>query len=134
MTESPFTTPPRDNRNMKRYCQLMFLCAVAYLASTIVLNKGYVEPLALRWLIAFVPSVFAAIAAWAYWRYLRETDELLRAIELRALALSFTAGFITWPMVELVETIVIDIQMNLTMLVMCLVYAVSVVRGRLATL
>jgi hypothetical protein len=126
---------PRDRRNSRRYVQLSLLWALVYVGCTYALAFDYVEALPLRWLLVFVPSVFACFSVGAYWRYLHGMDELLRAIELRALAQSIAAGFVTWPALELLENgMALDIDVPVTLLVMTGFYAFGVARGRLAHL
>lgn len=135
MKESLDATTPRDRRNAGRYIRFSALWAVVYIASTFVLGAGYVESVPLRWLIAFMPSVFAVFSVRAYWRYLLGMDELLRSIELKALALSISAGFIMWPAVELVETgVPLDVHIPVVLLVMTGVYCYGLARGRMAHL
>jgi hypothetical protein len=131
MNEAAGGTTPRDKRNLKRYVGLMFLWAVVYVGSNFVLRGAYVEPVPLRWLIALMPSIFGAIAVSAYWRYLREADELMRAIELKALALAVSVGFIVLPAVELIKAgVPLEFDLNVTMLVMAGFYSFGVVKGR----
>jgi hypothetical protein len=126
---------PRDSRNIKRYIALKALWALAFILSTFVLQMELIEPVALRWLIAFIPSAFAAIAARAYWRYLTQMDELLRAIELKALALSVAAGVVVWPAVFLLEVgVPLELDVPVVLLVMTGVYVFGLARGRMAYL
>jgi hypothetical protein len=126
---------PRDARNTKRYILFQAIWAVAFGVSTFLLAAKYVELLPLRWLLALIPSVFAAMAARAYWRYLTEMDELLQVIELKALALAIAAGFITWPAVFLLEVgVLLDLHVPVVLLVMTGFYVFGLARGRMAYL
>lgn len=129
-----FSMPPRDRRNVGRYTRLAFVWAVVYVACTFALAFDYVESTALRALLAFVPSAFALLAMRAYWRYVQEMDELLRAIELKALALAISVGFVVWPAMELLALLPLDIDVPVTMLVMTACYVFGLMRGRLAHL
>jgi hypothetical protein len=130
-----FGTTPRDSRNSKRYIQLSFLWAVIYVGSTFALVFGSVESLPLRWLLVFLPSVFACFSARAYWRYLNQMDELLRTIELKALALAVAAGFVVWPTVELLENgMQLEVPVPVALLVMTGCYVFGLARGRMAHL
>jgi len=129
-----FATPPRDQRNVSRYIRFSFVWALAYVGCTFALAFDYVDAAPLRWLLAFVPSAFAALSVRAYWRYVNQMDELLRAIELKALALAISAGFIVWPAMALLELMPLDIDVPVTLLVMTACYVYGLVRGRLAHL
>jgi hypothetical protein len=135
MNEPGLAVTRRDQRNSKRYIQLSFLWAVVYVACTFTLAFELVASVPLRWLLAFLPSAFAALSATAYWRYLHGMDELLRAIELKALALAITAGWIVWPTMELLENgLKLDVDVPVVMLVMTGFYVYGLFRGRLAHL
>ena len=132
---SSATLPPRDQRNAGRYVKLNLLWALVYVACTFVLAADYVEATAPRLLLALLPSVFACFSARAYWRYLNEMDELLRAIELKALALCVAAGFVVWSAVDLVTNEVLSgIRVPVTLLVMTAFYVYGLMKGRLAHL
>ena len=49
---------------------------------------------AIPWLVAMLPAVAGAGLLVAYTRYLRDIDELQRAIQLQAMALGFGGGFL----------------------------------------
>ncbi|MDY6984214.1 MAG: hypothetical protein SV422_14105 [Pseudomonadota bacterium] len=129
-----YSMPARDRRNVGRYVRFAFVWALVYVACTFALAFDYAESIALRMLLAFVPSVFAILAVRAYWRYMQEMDELLRAIELKALALAISVGFVVWPAMELLELLPLDIDIPVTMLVMTACYVYGLMRGRLAHL
>lgn len=106
--------------------RVIFLCALVF---------EYVASPPLRWLLVFLPSVFACLAARAYWRYLNQMDELLRTIELKALALAVAAGFVAWPMVELLENgMQREVPVPVVLLVMTGFYVFGLARGRMAHL
>lgn len=130
--ETCSTTTPRDRRNSARYTRLMALWALVYVACTYAVSAGYAEALPLMWLAILLPSAFAALAAHAYWRYMNGLDELLRAIELRALALALSAGFVVWPAMELIELGVADVKVPVTLLVITASYVYGLMKGRLA--
>jgi hypothetical protein len=123
---------PRDRRNRRRYTLLLAVWALAFLSSTFLIASDVVTVGPLRWVAACVPSIFAIIAVIAYWRYLREADELAGAIQLKALAFAVSAGFIVWPAFELLAEsgVPIDDWPNLTMLTMIGFYVFGVALGR----
>jgi hypothetical protein len=135
MNESLNTTTPRDRRNAGRYIRFSALWAVVYVVCTLVLAEEYVASVPLRWLIAFIPSASAVFSARAYWQYLVGMDELLRAIELKALALSVSVGFVIWPAVELIEIgVPLNFHVPVVLLVMTGAYSYGLLKGRMAHL
>ncbi len=90
------------------------------------------DPVSVAWIVALLPSIVATFAVFAYWRYLREADELSRAIEVKALALAVTVGFVVWPAIELLEAsgVPLKVGSSLTALVMIVSYSVGVVAAR----
>ena len=45
-----------------------------------------------RWVVVLIPVIPFAAVGWAVWRFLIETDELARKIQVEALAIAFAAG------------------------------------------
>ena len=85
------------------------------------------DPVSVAWIVALLPSIVATFAVFAYWRYLREADELSRAIEVKALALAVTVGFVVWPAIELLEAsgVPLKVGSSLTALVMIVSYSIA---------
>jgi len=93
----------RDRRSRRRYTLLLAAWATVYLLSSFLITNVTLDPVSVAWIVALLPSIVATFAVFAYWRYLREADELSRAIEVKALALAVTVGFVVWPAIELLE-------------------------------
>lgn len=123
---------PRDRRNQRRYTVLLAAWAVVYLVSTYLIATERVVSGPLGWVVAGLSSVFAVFAVLAYWRYLREADELARAIELQALAIAVCSGFIVWPALDLAGELGVPTQAlpDPIVLVMIGSYAVGTILGR----
>ncbi len=83
-----------DRRNQYRFIAWLMAWAVSFLAATWTLqaNLGLSSPVS--WLVAVAPNVFGIGALFAYLRFLRMADELLRKIQLEGLALGFGAGVV----------------------------------------
>ncbi len=79
---------PNDRRNQRRIMGASLAWAVTYVGATWLLKGGQVqEPLS--WVVASLPVLFGLAVIAVYRRFLRETDELQRIVQLEALALAF---------------------------------------------
>jgi hypothetical protein len=91
-TKVPATV--RNCRNQRRVHLWSLVWMSSWVAVTLALTSG--------WLASGAPGIVAAVVssslgigtALAYWRFLREADEVLRRIELEALALAFGVGVV----------------------------------------
>jgi hypothetical protein len=72
---------------------IFFAWAVAFTAASQLIKRGVVTEGPLAWGLAALPFLFGAGVLVAYARYLRETDELQRLIQLQALALGCGGTF-----------------------------------------
>jgi hypothetical protein len=83
--------PQRDRRNQWRIMLWTFLWAASFVAVTLGIKRGWL-PFggALAGVIA--TSLLGVATVLAYRRFLNETDELRRKIEVEALALAFGIG------------------------------------------
>jgi len=85
------------------------------------------------WQILFVvmPSLAAAMVARAYWQHIRRADELARAIELKALATSLSAGFICWPLFNALQKTDVSLSgwPNLLIVIMVASYGIALIAG-----
>lgn len=84
---------PRDRRNLRWVMWIFFGWAVAFTTASQLTKRGVVTEGPLAWLLAALPFLFGAGVMLAYARYLRETDELQRLIQLQALALGWGGTF-----------------------------------------
>lgn len=83
-----------DRRNQYRFTAWLMAWAVSFLAATWTLQADLGLPSPVSWLVALTPNVFGIVALFAYLRFLRMADELLRKIQLEGLALGFGAGVV----------------------------------------
>jgi cbb3-type cytochrome oxidase subunit 1 len=83
-----------DRRNQYRFVAWLSGWAVTFLAATWLLETYDDLGRAVAWSVAVVPNLFAVAALFAYLRFLREADELVRRIQLEGLAFGFGAGVI----------------------------------------
>lgn len=83
-----------DRRNQYRFVICLLAWAITFVSASWVLrNRGDLSP-ALAWFLALVPNLFAIVALFAYLRFLREADELVRRIQLEGLAFGFGAAVV----------------------------------------
>ena len=97
------SAPLRDRRNHRLVTLWSAIWAISYLAAALAIQK--------EWLVSgaaiaagVVTALFGIATLMAYRRFLRETDELRRKIEVEALALAFgvgvVAGLTYWLLLE----------------------------------
>ncbi|MDO8908560.1 MAG: hypothetical protein Q7W55_08675 [Pseudohongiella sp.] len=121
---------PRDWKNRKRYTLLLAVWAAVYLVSTYLITTQLGDS-PWRWLAAGTPLLFALVAAAAYWHFLINADELTRAIELKALALTVVAGFVVGHTMTLFASSGVDVveEWNITVLAMVACYCYGQAKG-----
>lgn len=88
-SKSDLSSPARANR---RYL-LRFGLAMGLYVITLPLSLALIPHAgSWRWAIVLIPVIPFAAVGWAVWRFLIETDELARKIQVEALAIAFAAG------------------------------------------
>jgi hypothetical protein len=103
-----------DERNMRRYNGWLLAWMGVWMAARFLVEwRGEQLAGVLGWGIAALTVVPGVLAIGAYVRFLREADELLRKIQLEALALAFGVGtlfMMTWRLVEKVGGPQLDVN------------------------
>ena len=92
-----------DRRNEYRVSAWILAWAVSYVAASWTLKADLDLATPLIWILVAVPNLIGVVAVFAYLRFLRMADELLRKIQLEGLALGFAAGVLVTPGYQLVE-------------------------------
>ncbi len=92
-----------DRRNQNRFAGWMLAWAVSYMAASWTLKADLDLATALVWFLVAAPNLIAIVAVFAYLRFLRMADELLRKIQLEGLALGFAAGVLVTAGYQLAE-------------------------------
>ena len=82
----------RDARFQRRVLLWMLAFALAYIAAGAALRFRAVLPTAMPWLAVGAALALAFQVTRSYVQFLRGADELLRRIEIEALAFGFAAG------------------------------------------
>lgn len=83
----------RDRRNQLRVALWSLVWAFSFLAITLVIKKNWL-PYGVTIVGVFGTSILGIVTILAHRRFLRETDELQRKIEVEALALAFGVGLV----------------------------------------
>lgn len=87
------STPHRDIHNLRRVIFWSAVWAIVFVAVTLGIKKEWL-PFGVAIAGVIATSLFGIAALLAYRRFLLETDELRRKIEVEALALAFGVGVI----------------------------------------
>ncbi len=95
----------QDQRNQIHFVIWTFLWALSLVAVTWGLKSDYDFPYRLDWLLAIVPTLLGIAVLISYIRFLRETDEMLRKIQLEGLAIGFGVGVLFTAGYQLFETV-----------------------------
>jgi hypothetical protein len=93
----------RDLRHQIRFLLWMAATAAGYIGATAAQRHGASIPMPLRWGIVGLACLLALQAIRSYLAFLRTADELLRRIQMEALALGFGVGAafsVLYPLLE----------------------------------
>lgn len=104
--------------------------AICFVGAARLIRSGSLPEGATPWLVAILPTVAGLLALGAYQRWLRATDELLRMIQLQALAIGFGVTWLAisgYPLFVHLGAPALDIGDYAV--VMAMTYSVSVVVG-----
>jgi drug/metabolite transporter (DMT)-like permease len=94
-----------DRRNQYRFMAWSFAWALTYVAASWTLKSDRELATPLAWALVAVPTLLSIVAVFAYLRFLRMADELLRKIQLDGLATGFAAGLVYIIGYQLLEAI-----------------------------
>src|SRR5262245_37739197 len=83
----------RDVRNFWVFNGWLIATMVAYATAIILLRVGVIGRGPVAWTLAAIMTILALLTIRAFMAFLRQADELLRRIQLEALALGFGAGW-----------------------------------------
>jgi len=84
---------PQDRRNLTSVAVSMGAWALSSIGALLLIKKEIIPIGPGAWLVGVLPLAAGVMVLVAYARYLRETDELQRLIQLQALALGSGATF-----------------------------------------
>lgn len=81
-----------DRRNQLRFTAWVFAWGASFVAATQLLKSASELSAPLTWLIILLPNALGILALLSYLNFLRNTDELVRQIQLEGLAIGFAVG------------------------------------------
>lgn len=81
----------RDRRNNKRFLVACILWMLVYVGIDLIQEKTAISDEA-AWALALLPAIPAVWVYMVYMKFLRETDEMVRRVQLNGLAVGFAAG------------------------------------------
>lgn len=126
--------PPGTLRELRRDFRLAGGClawAVCFAGARWLIRNGLLPDGVIPWIVAALPTAAGVGLLAAYTRYLRQIDELERAIQVQALALGFGGGFLAicgYVTFQLLGAPRVDPVSLLAL--MPIFYAVAIVLGR----
>ena len=94
---------PVDASNQRRFHAWLAAAMVAYIGATVATHHHELIPVSTAWLLVGACALLTAQAVRRYFLFLRRADELLRKLELEALAVGFAAGAVACLLLPLVE-------------------------------
>ena len=83
---------PQDRKNQRRILWATLSWAVVYTGSMWIIKRELIAAPA-AWALAAVTAATGVVVLFVYGRFLRQTDELARLVQLEALALGFGGTF-----------------------------------------
>lgn len=92
--QNPCHTTDRDRRNQRRVIAWSLAWTLCWLAAALAIDNGWWDARAAGVAAAVLSVLLGTALLLAYWRFLREADELRRKIEVEALALAFGVGLV----------------------------------------
>lgn len=120
----------RDRRNQYWFTAWMIVWALSYVGAHRMLTSGADFDSPMIWILVGAPNLFAIVTVFAYMRFLRMADELLRKIQLEGLAMGFAIGLVFITGYQLAEAAgVAELQTDNIVLVMIFSWLAGQFRG-----
>lgn len=127
------TATPADVRNNRRMLVTTLVWVVAFLASTMVMERFGDDSFAVSSAALAVAAVAWIPVARAYLRFMRETDELTRLVHTQAMAVAFATGMLASLLGRFIERIAsflpgplpATVDLFTPAVVMCVTYAIA---------
>ena len=119
-----------DAKRMRVYNAWFAAAMLSFCGMTIGLSEKWLKAGPIAYVLTAVTIVFMLMAAWSFTEFLRNADELLRKIQVEALALSFAAGgvfMLAWRLCERLGAHKLDVDDPF--LVMIIVWAIGQYAG-----
>lgn len=116
----------RDQRNLRPLRLYAVIWAASFMFAHLFLPTDVGGPGTMpfwAWPVLAISIVFGSLLAHAYWRFIREADELLRKIHIEALAVGFGVAFVFGMGANLFDQVGIPKVAQVTWAVMLLAYS-----------
>jgi len=94
----------RDKKNQLKIAAWCFAWALSWVLTTKIVKSDWQPRLLLILIFATMTLGFGLLLIWSYRKFLREADELLRKIELEALAFAVGASLVVGSIYELLHS------------------------------
>ncbi len=131
-SRTPSDATGRDRQNQRRIQLWSFLWMLTWLGVNAAIRFDYLAPGALALSLTMATSILGLVVLMAYVRFLRDTDELRRKIEVEALALAYGVGLVGLMTLFLIQRSGYLSEMDLlaVALLMMFTYTIGQWRGR----
>ena len=122
----------QDRKNQRRIIGLSLLWIVPFLAAEFAFESGLIEGDLLALAVTTVITLLGIRVLFGYQKFLRDADELMRKIQLDALALAFGVGIVAGFSFQVLESagVVTDTRANSLIMIMIITYMGSVIAGQ----
>ena len=122
---------PRDRRNQQRVLIWLFVWVVSWVVANIMVKEGWASSTVSVAAVTLLSATLGIVMMLAYWKFLREADELQRKIQLEALAIGFGVGLIGAFTAHLLSRagLVTSIEISEAATIMMIAYAVATIVG-----
>ena len=122
---------PRDRRNQQRVLIWLFVWTLSWVVANIVIKEGWAPEGVLMLATAMLPTLLGVAMMLAFWKFIREADELQRKIQLEGLAVGFGIGIVGAFTMHLLAraNLVSAIDLSEVAALMMVAYAVAVIVG-----
>jgi hypothetical protein len=122
---------PRDRLNQQRLLIWFFVWMVSWVAANIAIKEGWASAGASAIAVAIFPTVLGVATMLAYWKFIREADELQRKIQLEGLAIGFGIGVVGALTIHVLEraSFLTTLDLGDVAALMMFAYAIAVVVG-----
>ena len=120
----------RDRRNARHANYWLFGWMASFVGAIFAMKYGVLPEGVATWAVIAASTAIGLVAIRAFVRFIRDADELLRKIQLEALALGFGAGFVANFTLALVERVREQpFEIGDVFLIMVVFYVIGVITG-----
>jgi drug/metabolite transporter (DMT)-like permease len=122
---------PRDRRNQQTMLIWLFIWMLAWVAANITIKEDMATSGVPAVAAVALPALLGVVVIFAYWKFIREADELQRKIHLDALALGFGIGVVGALTMHLLARLEVISAQDISTIgaVMMVAYSIGVLLG-----